>query len=192
MLALPDAIVRGTLSPLPAEAGPTNYKFLGKKNKKKRPPRQVQWVVNLVVGWASLRLDGDGGGSAALVSLSGHNLVVVAAELETGLSPSVEVGLNIDGSANTMVGADGPELVEGSGSLDGWLLDTGGLVDVVGAAVGLDGAELVSAGGWVVGAEAVDDVVFDQGVLGPAVDGEVAVPLGLPGAAVGNGPRRKR
>lgn len=93
-----------------------------------------------MVGWASLRLDGDGGGSAALVSLSGHNLVVVAAELETGLSPSVEVGLNIDGSANTVVGADGPELVEGSGSLDGWLLDTGGLVDVVGAAVGLDGA----------------------------------------------------
>jgi hypothetical protein len=42
------------------------------------------------------------------------------------------------------------------------------------------------ASGGVIGAVAFHDVVFDQRVGGPAVHGEVAVSVGLPGAAVGD------
>lgn len=138
-----------------------------------------------------LSLNGDGGRSAALVSLGSDDLVVVGAELETGLSPSVEVGLDVDGSANAVVLADGPELVEGGSSLDGRLIHTSGLENVVGAVVGLDGSELFGSGGGIVGAEALNDVVLDERVLGPAVDGEVAVSIGFPCTTVRDGPLRR-
>jgi hypothetical protein len=41
--------------------------------------------------------------------------------------------------------------------------------------------------GGVVGAEVFHHVVFDQGVAGPAVDGEVGVAAGGVGAGVGDG-----
>ena len=47
-----------------------------------------------------------------------------------------------DGAADALDLADGPVLVKGGGALDGGLVDTSRAVDVVGAAVGLERAEL--------------------------------------------------
>lgn len=44
------------------------------------------------------------------------------------------------------------------------------------------------AGGRVVGAEVLDDVVLDEGAGGPAVDGEIAVAVGIVGAGVVDDP----
>jgi hypothetical protein len=106
----------------------------------------------------------------------------VRAELEAGLGPGVEVGADVDGARGAVVLADGPELVEGAGALDRRLVDAAGLGDGVGAAVLRDGAELGGLGRGVVVAERLDDVVLDQRVLGPPVDGQVAVALRAEGA----------
>ena len=100
------------------------------------------------------------------------------------------MGLDIDASADPVLGTDGPELVESGSSLDRRLVHACGLVDLVGSVVSIDSSKRFSAGRWVVGAEALNDVVLDQWVLGPAVDSEVAVSLGFPGTAVGDGPDR--
>lgn len=106
------------------------------------------------------------------------------AELETVRGPCVEVVGGGDGAAGALGLADRPVLVEGARALDGGLVDPLGAVDVVGGAVRDHGAEAGGAGGRVVGAEVLDDVVLDQGVGGPAVDREVAVAVGVVGARV--------
>jgi hypothetical protein len=62
-------------------------------------------------------VDGDAGGAAGEVALSGNNLVVVLTELHALGRPSVEVVLHVDGSAGALVLADGPVLLEGLGTL---------------------------------------------------------------------------
>lgn len=63
---------------------------------------------------ANLRLlDSNSSRAAALVAFSRNNLVVVAAKLETGRLPSVEMLLDVDSTAGTLLGTDGPELREG-------------------------------------------------------------------------------
>ena len=78
-----------------------------------------------------------------------------------------------------MARADGPVLVKGRSALDGRCVDALIEVDVVGAAVGIHGASISASCRWVIGAEGLGDVVFDKGVRGPAVDGKVAVAVGL-------------
>jgi hypothetical protein len=96
-------------------------------------------------------------------------------------------------ATDTLLLTDGPELVEGGGTLDRGLVDTLGAVDIVGAAVTADGAEPLGAGGGVVGAEGLDDVVLDQRALGPAVHGQVAVDVSaVPGAVVADDTGRAR
>ncbi len=133
--------------------------------------------------------DGDAGGAAGEVALGGDDLVVVGAELEAGSGPGVEVGGHVDAATGTLVLADRPVLVEGRGALDRRLVDTLGTVDIVGRAVGGDAAELGGARRGVVRAEVLNDVVLDQGVLGPAVDGKVRVAVRAVGTAVGDGAR---
>ena len=79
----------------------------------------------------------------------------------------------VDGTADTLLAADGPVLVKGRRALDGRLVDAAGLVDVVGTAVVVDCAEPGGAGRGVVGAVRLDDVVLDEGVGGPAVERQV-------------------
>ena len=52
---------------------------------------------------------------------------------------------------------------------------------------GVVGAKGNGVGGGLLCAVRLDDVVFDQGVLGPAVDGEIAVTAGVEGAGVFDG-----
>lgn len=83
-----------------------------------------------------------------------------------------------DGAPDALGAADGPVLLEGLGAFNGWGVGSSAHVDVVGAAVGGDLALLGCAAGGVVCAEGFDDVVLDEGVLAPAVEGEVAVAVG--------------
>lgn len=79
-----------------------------------------------------------------------------------------------------------PVLVKSSRALDGRRIRPRRLVEVVRGPVALDGAEMGSSRGGVIGAVTLHDVEFDQRTGRPAVHGEVAVSAGLPGAAVGD------
>ena len=114
----------------------------------------------------------------ALVPLGRHNHVVPAAQVEVALLlPLVEMLARVDGAADTLDPADRPVLVKGRSALDGRLVDALGLVDVIGAAIVLDGAELLRSRRGIVRAVRLDDVVLDQRVLGPAVQGEVCAAM---------------
>lgn len=108
-------------------------------------------------------------------------------ELHALGSPGVEVGLHVDGTRAALVLANRPVLVEGLGAVDGGLVDTLGLGDLVRGAVRGNGALDCGVGGGVVGAEVLNNVVLDQRVAGPAVDGEIGIALGFVGTRVGDG-----
>lgn len=82
------------------------------------------------------------------------------------------------GNATTdaLRGADGEVLLEGRRALDGGLVDLSVRVDVGGAAIARHGALVRRASGEVVGTVRFDDVVLDQRVGSPPVDGEVSIP----------------
>lgn len=105
------------------------------------------------------------------------------AQLLSVLAPRIKVGTDINGSTDTLLLPNRPELLEGRCSVNTGLVGAGGLEDIVGAAVDGDGTLLLSSRGGVVGAVGLDDVVLDQGVAGPAVQGDVRVDiLGVPSA----------
>ena len=99
---------------------------------------------------SSLR-DGDGSRASGEVALDSDDLVVVLAELETHLGPSIKVRLGRNSSAAALVLADGPVLLKGPSSIDGWLVGTGRLGDLVGRAVSGQGTLVRGLGRWVVG-----------------------------------------
>jgi hypothetical protein len=98
--------------------------------------------------------------STAAIALSRNDLVVVRAKVKPIASPSVEVGLHVDGAADALVLADRPVLAESSGAVDGGLVGPGGDVDVVVAAVRGDAAEELGAGAGVVGSKVLDLRLF--------------------------------
>jgi hypothetical protein len=111
----------------------------------------------------------------------------VRAKLLSVLGPRIKVSLDVDRATNTLLLPDGPELLEGRGAVDRRLVDTGGLEDVVGAAVGGDGSLLLSSRTRVVRAICLDNVVLDQRVAGPAVQRDVRVNVArVPGSGVGD------
>jgi hypothetical protein len=128
----------------------------------------------------------DLGTSRALVALSRHDLVVVLAQVQAVAGPSIEVILHVDAAADTLGGANRPVLLESAGSVDGGLVGTGGDRDIVCAAVGLEAALARGTAAGVVRA-----VLYER-VSSPAVDGEVAVALGVEGAAVVDGAEYER
>ena len=125
-----------------------------------------------------------GGGARAVVTLNSKNLVIERSKLQANIAPSVEVSTGVDRAAGTLVAADRPVLLESAGTLNGGSVGAGAGVDVVDGAVDVDLSLLGGARRGVVGSKVLDDVVLDQRVAGPAVDGEVAVAVGLVGARV--------
>lgn len=108
-------------------------------------------------------------------------------KVHTQLGPRIKVILGSDSATNTAIPTNRPVLLESRSALDRRLVGTGGLEDVVGTAVGLDGAFLGRCGAGIVRAVGLDDVVFDQRVLGPAVDAEIAVSIDVVAAGVLDG-----
>jgi hypothetical protein len=53
------------------------------------------------------------------------NLVVVAAKVHALASPGIEVSLHVDRTAGALVLANGPVLLKGLGTIDGWLVGAG-------------------------------------------------------------------
>lgn len=98
------------------------------------------------------------------------------------------MGVHVDGTAGTLLLADRPVLLESSSSNNRGLLVAGGDEDIVGSTVRGDGTPPRSTRGWVVRAKVLNDVVLDQGVLGPSVNGEVGVALVAVGTGVGDDP----
>jgi hypothetical protein len=84
-------------------------------------------------------VDSDGGASGAEVALGSDNLVVVLAELHALAGPRIKVRLHVDRSAGTLVLAHGPVLLKGPGAINGWLVGTGALGNLVRRAVSSDG-----------------------------------------------------
>jgi len=114
------------------------------------------------------------GGPAALVALGGHDHVVPLAEVEVALLlPLGKVLVGVDAATDALDAADGPVLVERRSAENRGLIVAAGLVDVIGAAIVFDGAETLGARRGVVRAVGLDDVVLDERVGGPAVQGEV-------------------
>jgi len=130
----------------------------------------------------------DAGRSAALVALCCDDHVVVATQIQSHTSPRVEVGAGGDGSTDALRRTDTPILLEGSCALNGGLVGAGRNEDFVCATVAVHGTFSRCAAARVVSAIAFDNVVLDERVGCPSVDGEVSVTIRAEGAGVGNGP----
>lgn len=114
----------------------------------------------------------------------------MAAQIQSQLPEGVEVVPRGHGSARTLVPADGKVLPEGRGALDGRLVDALVLVDVVGRAVAVHGAQQGVAAAGVVG-EVLHDVVLDQRVRGPAIDTHVRISGRVVGAGESDGAEQR-
>lgn len=108
-------------------------------------------------------------------------------ELHALAGPSIEVGLHVDRSAGALVLTNRPVLLKGRGTIDRWLVGAGALGNLVAGAVDGDGTLVLRLRRGVVGAEVLDNVVLNQRVAGPAVDGKVGVAVGVVRARVGDG-----
>ena len=108
-------------------------------------------------------------------------------QLHAQLAPSIEMVSSSNSPSHTLLRADGPVLRESLCAVDRGRIDASAGVNLVLAAVGGDGALVGQLAGGVVGAVRVEDVVFDQGRAGPAVDAEVGVAVWLEGAGIFDG-----
>lgn len=93
---------------------------------------------------------------------------------------------NVDRTAAALALPDRPPLRESGRADDGRLIHTLAGVDVVGAAVGVEATLVLGTAAGVIGAEVLDDVVFDQRVAEPAVKREVSVAAGVELRGVGD------
>lgn len=73
-------------------------------------------------------------------------------------------------SLRALILTNRPVLGEGRSTLNGRLVNPLTGIDIIGTAVAGDGSLLGCAGGGIVSAEVFDDVEFDEGICGPAVD----------------------
>lgn len=121
------------------------------------------------------------------VSLDSHDHIVVPTQPHSPLRPLVEVFLGSNRPTHALLGPHRPILLEGPCPLDGWFVRPRTLVDFERAFI--DG-EVALGSPRLVGGEVgvrFEDVVLDQGIPSPAIDGEVAGPGGIVGARVPDG-----
>jgi hypothetical protein len=167
-------------------AGHPRFRFLSVTSAiKRREMNQI--LVKKRQDLPLMGLDVDLRRSAALVTLSSHNLVVVISEPQSVGIPGVEVGLHVDTSAGALVPANREILLKCANSINRGLVDASLGVNVIGASVGVDGALIVASAAGVICAKVLDNVVLNQRVASPAVDGEVTVALGGKVTAVVDG-----
>lgn len=113
-----------------------------------------------------------------MISFRGYNLVVVGSQAHPKRRPGVEVVSGGNGTAGTLGSANGPVLVEGSGSRNGRLVDLLVGVDVVDRSVTGDSSLEGHAAAGVVFTVALHDVVLDKGAGGPTVHSKVRIARG--------------
>lgn len=132
-------------------------------------------------------VDRDLRAAAREVTLGSDNLVVVGSQFHSLSSPSVKVRLHVDRAAAALLLTHRPVLLKGLGAVDGRGVGALGLRDLVLGAVRSDGALNGCCGRGIVGTKVLNDVVFDQRVASPAVDGEVGVAAVFISAGVSDG-----
>lgn len=106
---------------------------------------------------------------------------------QSKILPSSNVVLEGNGTAGALALTNRQVLIESGGALDRRGVGANDLINVIGRAVRHDGALVGACRPGVVGAVRINDIVFDQGGSGPAVEGEKAVATGAEGARVANG-----
>lgn len=79
-------------------------------------------------------------------------------------------------------------MLKGHCALDGGLVRACAHVDIIHSSIGGDGALFCGAGGRVVSAEVFNDVVLDERIGGPTVNGEITIAIGAVGTTVGDWP----
>jgi hypothetical protein len=135
-----------------------------------------------------LRLHINLAAPTTLIPLGRKNLIIMRAQPHPICRPRIEVILHIDTARTALTLPNTPILLKGANTINRRLVSASRHSNVVGSAVGSDSALALRVGGGVVCAVGFDDVVFNERVAGPAVNGEVAVALGLEGTAVVDGP----
>lgn len=109
-------------------------------------------------------------------------------KVQTNGSPGVEVILHGDRASDALGGANRPVLLEGPGTIDRGLVVASRNVEVVGATVSLDLSFVLRSAAGVVGAVGLNDVVLDERVASPAVDGQIPVAARVERTAIVDGP----
>lgn len=117
----------------------------------------------------------DTSAAGTLVSLRRHNHVIKRAHGHAGILPRIEEVARGHRAAGALVASDRPVLVERLRAVDGRGIGPRRLVEVVGAAVRVDGALGLGARcrAGVVFAKVLEDVVLNKRGTGPSVDAEV-------------------
>lgn len=124
-------------------------------------------------------LDSDAGGSTALITLSGNYHIVMGAKRHAMRGPGVKMVARGHRATDSMRCANRPVLRESLSTVDRRSVDTSRRVDVVGAAIRLNGPLEFTAGAGIVRAKTLNNVVLDERVAGPAVNSQVRVAIGL-------------
>ncbi|KAK2740089.1 hypothetical protein FQN55_009038 [Onygenales sp. PD_40] len=117
--------------------------------------------------------------------------LVIRTQLQTGISPGPEVRSNVDGSTDTLLLANGPELLESLDSINEGLVGTGADEDAVCTALNGDGTLFSGTARWVIVAKVLNDIVLDERVSGPAIDRKIAVAVGTVDSRVVDHPVRQ-
>ena len=120
-----------------------------------------------------------------LIPLTRHNLVIMARpQPHPRIRPRLEMRPDVHTAPRPLTPPYAPELLERLRSVDRRRIGAGALENIVHGPVDGDGPLVRGARGGVVGPEVLDDVVFDERVARPAVDGEVGVAVVLVAAGV--------
>ena len=83
-----------------------------------------------------------------------------------------------------LVTSDRPVLLKGPSTINRWLVDACRHINVVITTVAERAAFALPAAARIEIAKVLDDVVFDEWVARPAVDGQISVALRVKGAAI--------
>lgn len=121
-----------------------------------------------------------------MVSLRSYDLIVVVSNGKAGVGPGVKVTAGVDLPARSLLPPNRPVLIESLIAIDARGVVTGRLANIVDSIIAMYLTEGLSIRRGVVGAKVLHDVVLDERIPHPTVDGEVAVPVGLVGTRVFN------
>jgi hypothetical protein len=116
--------------------------------------------------------------------LSTQNHIIMIPQPHPRLGPSIEMLCRRNRPTNTLLRLHRPELHERPSALDRRLVDSLTRIKVVRSFFERKVSFLGPRLAWRKHVVRFHDVVFDKGVLGPAVEGEVAGPFGIVGPGI--------
>ena len=126
--------------------------------------------------------------TGAEVSLSCDDLVVVVSiNVQASVGPGIKMAASLHSATRALIGADREVLIEGPRAVNAGLVDAGVPGQPISTAVTGHCAQICSLGRGVIAAKVLDDIVLDEWVASPTVDGEIAVAVILVGTGILDG-----